>query len=121
VVNQEMAGEILLELVKTLRVFRVAGHHGQRTISSTKDGVLEYLAHRDARLSELSQSLSLSPSVISRTVDALEASRFVERRTDDEDGRALRISITDSGRRDLADRHRQIAEQFAALLTDWDP
>ena len=121
-VDRSQAGEILVELVKTLRVFRVAGHHqGRRSISGTKIGVLQYLTHREARLGELAQRLSLSASVVSRAVDALEADGLVERRSDSADARAFLVSITDRGRQDLADRQRHIAEKFAGVLADWDP
>lgn len=121
-VDRSQAGEILVELVKTLRVFRVAGHHqGRRSISGTKIGVLQYLTHREARLGELAQRLSLSASVVSRAVDALESEGLVERRSDHADARAFLVSITDAGREDLAQRQRHIAEKFADVLTDWEP
>jgi len=119
-VHAEDAGEILLELVKTLRIFRIAGQHqGERTIWGSQARVLQYLNHHDARLSELAQQVSVSPSVASRAVEALEADDLVERRTDADDGRVSVISITESGRVHVAELHRYIAEKFAETLGDW--
>ena len=120
--TRAQASEILVELVGTLRLFKVAGHYqgGGRTISGTKVGVLRYLKHGDARLSDLAQRLSISPSVASRAVDALQADGLVARRRDDADARASLVSITPAGVEDLAARERHIAEKFAAVLADWE-
>ena len=119
-VGRERAGELLLEMVTMARVFRVAGHR-QQTLSGTRIGVLQRLKHCDARLGELARQLSISASVASRTVDSLEASGLVERRTDDDDARAFLISLTDLGRSTVADRESRIADRFAQVLTDWKP
>lgn len=119
-VHAEDAGEILLELVKTLRIFRVAGtHQGERTIWGSQARVLQYLNHHDARLSELAQQISVSASVASRAVEALEADGLVERQADADDGRVSVISITEAGRVHVAELHRHIAEKFAQTLEDW--
>ncbi len=117
-VDRSEAGEILVELVRTLRLFRVAGqNHGQKSISGTKVGVLQYLMHCDVRSSEIAQRLLLSPSVVSRAIDALESDGLVVRRPDPTDARAALISVTPRGREDLAQRHRFIADQFAEILS----
>lgn len=113
------ASEILVELVRTLRLFRATGQHqGQQSISGTKVGVLRYLMHCDERSSEIAQRLFLSPSVVSRAVDALEADGLVARRRDPDDARASLISITDRGRADLGRRQQVIAERFAEILAE---
>lgn len=120
-IDRETAAEILLELVQTLRMFRVAGQHqGRPTISGTQAGMLEFLKHRDARLSEIAERLFISPSVASRAVETLECKGLVTRRADHTDARAVLISITEAGRADLAARHRYIAEKFAAILGEWE-
>lgn len=114
------AGDILLELVKALRTFRTAGQHqGRHTISGTKVGVLQCLTERDARLSDIAGQLSISASVASRAVDALELDGLVQRRSDQTDGRAFVISLTEQGRSDLTQRHLYIAERFADVLEEW--
>lgn len=102
------------------RVFRVASHR-QQTLSGTKIGVLQHLKHCDARLGELARQLSISASVASRAVDALESNGLVERRTDDDDARAFLISLTDLGRATVAEREHRIADRFADVLDDCTP
>lgn len=51
-VDRERAGELLLEMVRMARVFRVAGYRYQN-ISGTKVGMLQRLKHCDARLGEV--------------------------------------------------------------------
>ena len=120
-IDRERAGRILLELVKGHRVFRTADQHRQSTISGTKVGVLQALKDGDARLGELAKRLTVSASVASRTVDALESDGLVRRRPDDADARALVVSITDLGLANVTRRHRYIAEKFADVLSDWTP
>ncbi|MDN5821003.1 MAG: MarR family transcriptional regulator [Brachybacterium sp.] len=116
------AGAILRELVTTLRVFRLAGQRsGQRTAWSTASGVLQYLEHHDARLSELAREVSASASVTSRAVDDLEHDGHVERQVDDSDGRACVVSLTPRGRAHLQQTQREIAAEFADVLHDWSP
>lgn len=111
------AGEILVELVRTLRLFRYAGQHrGQEDISGTKVGVMRFLIDGDERSGEIAHRLFLSPSVVSRAVDSLEVDGLVCRRRDPDDARAWLISITDRGRVDLQRRQQAIADRFAEIL-----
>ncbi len=120
--EHERAGRILVEMVTTLRVFRVLGQRQRdQSISGTKIGVLQHLKYADARLGELARRLSISASVTSRAVEALELDGLVARRADDDDARASVISITDRGRENLATRERYVAEKFAEVLSDWTP
>lgn len=121
-VDPDDAAAILRELVTTLRVFRLAGQQsGQRTAWSTASGVLQFLDHRDARLSELAREVSASVSVTSRAVDVLEQDGYVERRVDQADGRACVVSLTARGRTHLHSTQREIAAVFADVLHDWSP
>lgn len=119
-VTRERAGELLLEMVTMARVFRVAGNQ-QQTLAGTKTGVLQRLKYSDARLGDLARQLSISASVASRTVDALEHDGLVERRPDETDARAYLISLTDRGRAIVAKRERHMADRFAEVLGDWTP
>ncbi len=120
-IDRDRAGKLLLEMVKGHRVFRAAGQHQQSSISGTKVGVLQSLKAGDARLGELAKQLAVSASVASRAVDSLESDGLVRRRPDEQDARALVVSLTDPGRANLARRHRYIAEKFADVLSDWTP
>lgn len=119
-VQMHEAGEVLQEVVRTMRAFRTVGQHqGRHALSGTKVGILQCLVGKEARVSDLAGQLSVSVSVASRAVEGLEGDGLVQRRSDQADGRASVISITSQGSTDLAQRHRYIAERFAAVLTDW--
>lgn len=116
------AERLLLEVVQTHRLFRTAGQNrGRNEISGTKVGVLHCLTQQDARLSDIAQQLTVSISVVSRAVESLENDGMVERRSDEADGRAYLISVTDKGINELAQRHRYFSERFAGVLDDWSP
>ncbi len=118
--DREQAGELLREMVRIARVFRVASYR-YRNISGTKVGILQRLKHCDARLGDLARQLGISAPVATRAVHALESDGLVERRTDASDARASLISLTDHGRETVAERERHIAERFAQVLGDWGP
>ncbi len=91
-------------------------------ISVTQCYALEALAdHGPMRSQALAKLLLLDKSTTTRVVDALERKGYVERRTDEEDARALSLRITSNGR-SLYDtiNHALIAQQ-AELLADLDP
>ena len=54
---------------------------------------------RSLRMSELASRVVLSPSRMTRRVEALEEMRYVERIPDPDDGRAVRARLTDEGKR----------------------
>ena len=59
------------------------------------------------RLRNLASRMDTTPATASRAVDALEAYRFVERRVDPDDGRAIRIAATTKGKR-WSERRRAV-------------
>ncbi|WP_087131443.1 MarR family winged helix-turn-helix transcriptional regulator [Microbacterium esteraromaticum] len=121
-VGPKDAGMILLEVVHTLRAFRVAGQHqGRHAIAGTQVGVLHCLTRDDARVSDIAKQLVMSTSVVSRAVETLEHDGLVRRRSDQADGRASVISLTEKGRADLAQRYQYVSERFATGLQDWTP
>ncbi len=63
--------------------------------------VLEGEPDHRLRMSDLSRSVLLSPSGVSRLVDRLEADGLVERQRCSDDGRGFYASLTDEGRRRL--------------------
>ena len=60
------------------------------------------------RVTDLAEQLLLSPSHVSRRVDAAVAAGLVHRRTDPRDRRAARVTLADHGRR--------VLEEFAPRL-----
>lgn len=121
-IDREHAGQILTEMVEIVRDFKMAGQRShERTLTGTKMGILQHLRRCDARLGALADQMSVSPSVTSRAVDALEADGMVERRADSHDARAFLISITDQGRANLTEREGYFVGKFAEALADWTP
>lgn len=118
--DPQEAEKLLLEVVQTHRLFRTAGQNrGRNEISGTKVGVLHYLTQQDARLSDIAEKLTVSISVVSRAVEALEHDGLIERRSDEADRRAYLISLTERGGTELTKRHRYFAERFAEVLEGW--
>ncbi|MEE4275311.1 MAG: MarR family transcriptional regulator [Thermoleophilia bacterium] len=65
--------------------------------------VLESAPDRRLRMSDLSRSVLLSPSGVSRLVDRLEADGLVHRQRCSDDGRGFFAMLTDEGRRRLSE------------------
>jgi DNA-binding MarR family transcriptional regulator len=72
------------------------------------------------RLGALSQRLGIAPSTLTRNVERIEERGLVERVPDPEDGRALRMRLTASGRR-AARRFERQNERFVELLLEGLP
>lgn len=72
------------------------------------------------RLGELHSHVLLSQPALSRLVERLVARRFIERRPDPEDGRGVRLSLTDAGRqtqRQIGQAHgRSVARAVTTRL-----
>ena len=67
-------------------------------------------------VNELAAALGLHKSNASRIADALEAKRFVRRRTDANDGRAWRLEVTAHGSAAHAAIRASIESRYAAIL-----
>ena len=113
------------QMVALVRSFGL--HRPDRTPCGTPVSVSE--AHalmelaRDDPLtqSELAARLALEKSTVSRLVGELERRGWVERRRDPSDGRALRLRLTDAGRRaaaELADARRAKFGRLLARIPD---
>ena len=91
-------------------------------VSITQCNALEVLVERGAMRSQvLASALMLDKSTTTRVVDALVRKGYVERRPDPEDGRAVSLRATKSGRALYARIHAELIEQQADLLRDLDP
>lgn len=82
-----------------------------RDVSMREYDVLYTLSkrHEPVRLSELNRHVLLSQPALSRMVDRLVERGLVERQPDRSDGRGVRVSLTEAGRR----RQRQVGSQHA--------
>ena len=91
-------------------------------ISVTQCHALEaLLAQGPMRSQALAAALRLDKSTTTRVVDALARKGYVERYPDAEDGRALSLRVTRSGRALYEKIDRQLVDQHLELLRDLDP
>lgn len=68
-------------------------------LTSAQSGVLFYLGNANgALIGEAAEALDLAPSAMTGLVDRMARAGLVERRPDPNDGRALRLHLTDLGR-----------------------
>lgn len=67
---------------------------------------LKRLSEGEASATELARATELNPGAITRLLDRLEEKGFTQRIADTEDRRALRVTLTESGRLMWADIHR---------------
>lgn len=78
------------------------------------------LAHReDIPLRQLAADLSVTPSHASKIVDGLVSRRLVSRRTDRDDRRITRLTLTAAGRRTAAKLAAAGATVVSDLIADW--
>lgn len=68
-------------------------------LTGAQAGLLFFLGNRDgALIGEAAEALDVAPSAMTGLVDRSERAGLVERRPDTEDGRSLRLHLTDKGR-----------------------
>jgi DNA-binding MarR family transcriptional regulator len=77
--------------------------------------LIEVAAVGPLRLCELASRMDTTPATASRAVDVIEEYRFVERRSDPDDRRAILIAPTARGRRWAARRRAVILEVLTSL------
>ncbi|WP_269714477.1 MarR family winged helix-turn-helix transcriptional regulator [Caulobacter sp. NIBR2454] len=83
------------------RVQRWVEGHMSKTdgITAAQAGLLFFLGSRDgALIGEAAEALDVAPSAMTGLVDRSERAGLVERRPDAEDGRSLRLHLTERGR-----------------------
>ena len=71
-------------------------------------------------LGELAAAEQVTPPSMSRVAGALEEAGLVKREADPRDGRAIRLSATDAGRKILEEARDRRVEVLADLLADLD-
>jgi DNA-binding MarR family transcriptional regulator len=70
------------------------------------------------RMGALAAALGVTVATASRTADALVARGLVKREADPADARAVRLSATRSGKRDLALRRKRFVEALARFMDE---
>jgi DNA-binding MarR family transcriptional regulator len=98
---------------------RLLEQHG---VSPAGFFLLRTLVAKDGmRAGEVAKILMTSPATVTSVVDTLQRDGHVERRRDDRDRRAVRLYVTDSGRRMVAETGRAMAGDFWELFDTVEP
>ncbi|GAA1927526.1 MarR family transcriptional regulator [Nocardioides lentus] len=106
-----LASELRLSVMR-LRRRLAAERHPDNELASGSMAVLGWLYRTGGELTvtELADAERVKPPSMSRTVRGLVEGGYVARRASDDDGRQVRVSLTDRGRDTLlADRRRRDA------------
>jgi DNA-binding MarR family transcriptional regulator len=88
--------------------------------ASQRIAIIELGLAGPMRVNDLARRMGVSTPTASRTVDALEGYGLATRGSDPDDRRALRVGLSDAGRRVFDDRMGRASEAFgpaAAALT----
>jgi DNA-binding MarR family transcriptional regulator len=84
--------------------------------------LLKTLIHMGpSRSSALAAAIHSDPSTVSRQVAALVRDGLVERKADQEDGRASLLAVTPSGLALLEEQRRRMGVALARAVQDWEP
>ena len=100
-----------------LRISRRVEHDEPMT-STQRLALIEIAVVGPMRLAELAARMDTTAATASRAVDVLEEYRFVMRRADPDDGRAIQIVATAKGRRWSERRRGQLHDLLAELPAD---
>ncbi len=75
----------------------------------------------ELRIGDLARALALDESTVTRLVDRLEQSGFVERGRSTSDRRAIVVGLTPEGRKAVAEMQERRRQLFAEILEALDP
>lgn len=117
-------GELLLGAARSLRR-GFMGALAEHEVTPAQARALRVVCEAEdaPRLSHVAERLRVAPRSATEVVDALEGAGLVERISDTEDRRAVRVRATEAGRRltKVIDRtRRREAGRFLAALTEHD-
>ncbi len=96
-----------------------AREHG--TVSPERAKALVRLGAGGMRAGELAQQCLLSPPAMTELVEGLVREGLVRREDDPSDRRAVRVSLTAAGRREVDRYHNAIAEALGEAIARLDP
>jgi len=117
----EVADRLHSAAIHLLRQLRLQDHAS--SVGPAKLSALSILVFVGPKsLGELAQMEQVKPPTMSRIVDGLEEEGFVKRKTDENDGRSIRISATAKGKKLLVDararRIHDLTERLHGLSID---
>lgn len=95
---------------------------GDNALEQGQMDSLDLLATQPSwRMSELADALRVDPSTATRAVQRLVNSGLADRRTSEEDGRVVMVTITRAGRRRHAEVAQRRGEVMGHLLGSFEP
>jgi DNA-binding MarR family transcriptional regulator len=111
-IEQEMADLVQYAGRLSRLVMQLAGPVPTRAESA----VLAAVAERPRRITELARFVGLTQPRITTLVQSLEERGLVSREADPDDGRAVRVALSEAGRDLVEARQRRIADALVASL-----
>jgi DNA-binding MarR family transcriptional regulator len=92
-------------------------------ISPTRLAALAALAHADSglRAGDLAVRMGITPASTSRLIDILVEAGWADRERDPEDARAVLLTVTERGRRQIEELRRDNVANLAADLASLEP
>nr|WP_218860994.1 MarR family transcriptional regulator [Petropleomorpha daqingensis] len=113
----------LRDLGRSIRLLKQCRPTGATAVPAGLLGVLTHVGEHSAGCyaRELAVRAGLDPSTVSRAVAALVTQGLVERRADQNDGRASVLALTPAGEVALDDAHRRYGELLDRALAEWTP
>jgi DNA-binding MarR family transcriptional regulator len=98
---------------------RVLDHHLSRDVSLRQLTVLYRLRDGTRSPGDLARQLMVTPAVVTGMVDRLERRGYVRRETDPDDGRRLRLTLTEAGEAASLAVEQALAEEMAIPLAEY--
>lgn len=112
----------VIEMVKAL--FTLTGSLERARRQKPDAAILSVLqviaAHGTIRPSEIADELSLHQSTITRHVQALQKSGWIEMQTDPDDSRSFRILLSEAGIKKMEDLREVGLRRFSSFVKDWE-
>lgn len=107
-------------LLRRIQRIHVLTSSGRVEVERSAYGILCRLADEGPhRLGSLAQAFGLDPSTITRQVQSLESSGWVERHPDPSDRRAALLSLSEEGSQVLHSTRERRREALRQALLDW--
>lgn len=112
----ELAGDLGVALERVVALARVL--NSANPMSRSASGTLATLARiGPTRLTALAAREGVTQPAMTQLVGRLQGSGLVTREADPDDGRVVRVAITDAGRDLITARRAERTQKLAALLT----
>jgi DNA-binding MarR family transcriptional regulator len=114
--DEPVLGEAVLEVLRAARRTRLRPAPGPSRLSMPQLVVLDAIARMGALgVSAVAAEAGLSQPTVSRALPALERAGLVRRRSDDEDGRASLLALTDEGQALVGETREWLNARLATL------